>query len=149
MAHMTTILKALGVACLGVVVAGATVWAALAIYFSDLPGETLRLSLAAAFAIGTLGAFLFLRNRRRTLFGFAAVFTAVLVWWLSIEPSNNRDWQADVAVLPYGELDGNLVTIHNVRDFDYRTSDQDFVPRYDDLTFDLSKLDAVDLLTVY
>jgi Domain of unknown function (DUF4105) len=96
-----------------------------------------------------LGAFLVLRNRRRTLIVFGVAFAAVLLWWTSIEPSNDRDWQTDVAVLPYADLDGDLVTIHNVRDFGYRTSDQDFIPRYDDRTFDLRKLDAVDLIAVY
>jgi hypothetical protein len=109
----------------------------------------LRLGLAAAFVLATLGAFLFLRNRRRTLAGFAVAFAAVLLWWTSIAPSNERDWQTDVAVLPYATRDGDLVTLHNVRNFDYRGSDQDFAPRYDDRTFDLRKLDAVDLIAVY
>jgi hypothetical protein len=148
MAHATVWLGALAIACLGLAVAGATIWAALAIYYSDLPGEPLRLGLAAAFALGTLGAFLFLRNRRRTLVGFGVGFAVVLLWWTSIEPSNERDWQTDVAVLPYATQAGDLVTLHNVRDFDYRT-DQDFVPRYDDRTFDVRKLDEVDLIAVY
>jgi len=149
MLHAATFLKALGIACLGLVVAGATMWAALALYFSDLPGEPLRLGLAAAFALGTLAAFLFLRNRRRTLVGFGIAFAAVFLWWTSIEPSNERDWQTDVAVLPYATRDGDLVTLHNIRNFDYRTTDQDFAPRYDDRTFDLRELDALDLIAVY
>jgi hypothetical protein len=40
------------------------------------------------------------------------------------------------------------VTLHNVRNFDYRT-EQDFVARYDERTFDLRELDAVDLIAVY
>jgi hypothetical protein len=149
MARAITLLRAIGLACIGLAVAGATIWAALAIYYSDLPGESLRLGLAAAFALGTLGSFLFLRNRRRTLVGFGVVFAVVLFWWLSIQPSNERDWQTDVAVLPYATREGDLVTLHNVRNFDYRTTDQDFAPRYDDRTFDLRKLDAVDLIAVY
>ena len=147
---MTTrrMLRAAGIAGLALVIAGMTAWAALAIYYSDLGGEPLRLGLAAAFALGTFGAFLLLPRRRRTLFGFGAAFAVVLLWWLSIAPSNERDWQPDVAVLPYATRDGDLVTLHNVRNFDYRT-EQDYVPRYDDRTFDLRKLDAVDLIAVY
>jgi hypothetical protein len=111
-------------------------WAALAIYYSDLPGQPLRLGLAAGFALGTLGAFLFLSNRRRTLLGFGAAFAVLLLWWASIQPSNERDWQTEVAVLPYATRDGDLVTLHNVRNFEYRT-EQDFVPRYEDRVFDL------------
>ena len=148
MVHATVWPRFLGLACLGLVVAGATLWGALAIYYSDLPGEPLRLGLAAAFALGTLGAFLLLRNRRRTLVGFAVAFAALLPWWISIAPSNQRDWQTEVAVLPYATRDGDLVTLHNIRNFDYRT-EQDFVPQYDDRTFDLRELDAVDLIAVY
>jgi hypothetical protein len=148
MGHATTFLRALGLACLGLAVAGATIWGALALYYLDLPSERLRLGLAGAFALGTLGAFLFLPNRRRTLAGFGVVFAVVLLSWVSVEPSNERDWQTDVAVLPYATQAGDLVTLHNVRHFDYRT-EEDFEPRYDDRTFDLRKLDEVDLIAVY
>jgi hypothetical protein len=147
----TTVWKALraaGLVGLGLVVAGASAWAALAIYYSDLPGASLRFGLAAAFALGTVGAFLFLPNRRRTLVGFGAAFAGVLLWWGAIEPSNERDWQTEVATLPHVTQEGDFVTLHNVRNFDYRT-EQDFAPRYDDRTFDLRQLDAVDLIAVY
>jgi hypothetical protein len=148
MAPTTAWLRALGIACLGLAVAGATMWGALALYYSDLPGEPLRSGLAAVFALGTVGAFLFLPNRRRTLLGFCGAFAILLAWWASIRPSNERDWQTDVAVLPYATRDGDLVTVHNIRNFDYRT-EHDFVPRYDERTFDLRQLDAVDLIAVY
>ncbi|MGH6895788.1 MAG: DUF4105 domain-containing protein [Geminicoccaceae bacterium] len=148
MAHATAWLRALGIACLGLAVAGATVWGALAIYYSDLGGEPVRLGLAAAFALGTLLAFVLLRNRRRTLLGFCVAFAILLVWWTSIQPSNERAWQTEVAVLPYATREGDLVTLHDVRNFDYRT-EQDFAPRYDERTFDLRRLDAVDLIAVY
>lgn len=38
-----------------------------------------------------------------------------------IAPSNDRDWQADVAVLPYAAIAGDTVTVHNIRNFDYRS----------------------------
>jgi hypothetical protein len=141
-------LRAAGVASLALLIAGMSAWAALAVYYSDLPGQPLRIGLAAALPLVTLGAFLFLPNRRRTLVGFGVAFAILLLWWLSIAPSNERDWQTEVAVLPYATRNGDLITLHNVRDFDYRT-EQDFVPRYDERTFDLRKLDAVDLIAVY
>jgi hypothetical protein len=148
MTRATAWRRALGVACLCLVVAAATLWAALALYYSELPGEALRVGLAAAFVLGTAAAFLLLPDRRRALLGFAAAFTALLLWWLAIAPSNERDWQTEVALLPYATRDGDLVTLHNVRNFDYRT-EQDFVARYDERTFDLRQLDAVDLIAVY
>ena len=148
MVRATVWLRFLGIACVGLAVTGATLWGALAIYYSPLPGAPLRLGLAAAFALGTLCAFLFLRDRRRTLVGFAVAFAALLLWRASIEPSHQRDWQTEVAVLPYATRDGDLVTLHNVRNFDYR-AEQDFVARHYDRTFDLRALDAVDLIAVY
>ena len=45
-------------------------------------------------------------------------------------------------------IDGDLVTIHNIRNFDYRT-EIDFTPAYYDKTFDLRKLEFVDLIASY
>jgi uncharacterized protein DUF4105 len=129
-------------------VAGATLWGSLALFYSDLPGEWLRIGVAAAFGLGTLLAFLCLKNRWRTLLGFGIAFALLLTWWASIEPSNQRDWQTEVALLPSASYDGDFVTLHNIRNFDYRT-EQDFVPQYYDRTFDLRQLDAVDLIAVY
>jgi hypothetical protein len=53
-----------------------------------------------------------------------------------------------VAVLPSATIDGDRVTVHNIRNLDYR-SETDFTPAYYDRTFDLRKLDRVDLVAVY
>jgi hypothetical protein len=82
------------------------------------------------------------------LLGFGVVFAILLAWWISIAPSNRRDWQPEVAVLPWATRDGDLVTVHAIRNFDYRT-EQDFVPQYYDRTFDLGRLNEVDLIAVY
>ena len=106
------------------------------------------LLLAASILVGCGGSGDSTDASKPELVVFGAAFAVLLLWWGSIEPSNARDWQTEVAVLPCATQDGDLVTLHNVRNFDYRT-EQDFVPRYDDRTFDLKKLDALDLITVY
>src|SRR5258706_195040 len=73
---------------------------------------------------------------------------ALLVWYSTIKPSNDRDWQTDVAVLAYAEKEGDQVTVHNIRNFDYR-SETDYTPAYYDKRFDLRKLEGVDLIAVY
>jgi hypothetical protein len=140
------VLRAAGRVGLGLLVAGMSAWAALAIHYAGSDGS--RTGLAAGFVIATLAVFVLIRNRRLALLGFAVAFGVVLVWWISIEPSNQRDWQTEVAVLPHATIDGDQVTLHDIRNFDYRT-EQDFVPRYYDRTFDLARLDAVDLIAVY
>ena len=74
--------------------------------------------------------------------------TLLLVRWRALEPSNDRDWVPENAVLAYATFDGDLVTLHNVRNFDYR-SETDFTPAYYDRTYDLRELDSVDLYSVY
>ena len=139
-----TIIKVLSV----LILAPMWLWASLAIYFSNLPGQTFRAILAWGFAIAVAAAFAFLPNRRRTTVGFLVAFAAILVWFLLIPPSNDRDWDPSVAVLPDVTFDGDRVTIANVRNFDYKTSD-DFKVRYYDRTYDLNKLDTMDLFLSY
>jgi hypothetical protein len=133
---------------LGVVVAGMTAWGAGAIYYAPVPEPTARAALALAFAVGTALAFLLLPRRRRTLVGFAVLFALLVVAWRQIPASNDRDWQPEVAVAPWATFDGDRVTIHGVRNFDYRT-ETNFVPRWEDRTYDLRTLDSVDLVAVY
>ena len=66
----------------------------------------------------------------------------------SARPSHDRDWPPEVAVLPHATIDGARVTVHNIRNFDYRT-ETEFTRRRYDRTFDLRRLDRVDLVAVY
>ena len=107
--------------------------------------------MAAIFGAVSLSALIglgFHRWRWRTLAAYFALFVLLLVWWQTIKPSNERDWQTDVAILPYAEIEGDIVTVHNIRNFDYR-SETDYTPAYYDKRFDLRKLEGVDLVAVY
>lgn len=59
-----------------------------------------------------------------------------------VRPSNDRDWTTDQAVLPYAEVSGDQVAVHNIRNFSY-TSTHDYTPGYYDATFDLAKIKNV------
>ncbi|PYO02572.1 MAG: hypothetical protein DMD91_03345 [Candidatus Rokuibacteriota bacterium] len=132
----------------GLVVAGLTAWAAGALCYSGPGGPTTRTALAAGFVVATVLAFALLPWRRRALPGFLVVFAVVVGWWLQIPASNTRDWQPEVAVTPWATVNGDSVTIHGVRNFEYRT-ETEFVPRWEDRTYDLRTLDSVDLIAVY
>ena len=144
---MRRIGKVFGVLLLGAIVTGMTLWAMGALYYAPLPPR-LRGPLALAYGLATAVAFLVLPRRRWTLLGFGLVWAALVLWWSTIPASNSRDWQPDVAVLPYATRDGDRITLHNIRNFIYRTA-TDFTPRYYDKTFDLQRLDSVDLVSVY
>jgi hypothetical protein len=122
-------------------------WAALAILYSNLP-DFLRPWIAGIFSLGSLVALVGRYSNRRSRRGFLALFAVVLAWWLLMPPSNSRNWQPDVAVLPWADVQGSKVTIHNIRNCDYR-SETDYTVRHYDKTFDLEKLQSVDLSLVY
>ena len=142
------IVQALLLALILVVLCG---WAIFALYFGDSATGSLQIMPAAAFGIAGLTAIvgLFIPGwRARALGGFLFLFLTVLVWWFNIAPSNDRMWQPDVAQLAYATFDGDWVTVHNIRNFSYRT-ETDYTPGYYTKTFDLKKLDRVDLYAVY
>ena len=77
-----------------------------------------------------------------TAFCFAG-FCIVLTWWLSLRPSNDGDWQADADRTAWVEINGDRVTIHNLRNCDYRTK-TDYTNCWSDRTVYLSQLRYVD-----
>ncbi len=123
----------------------ATVWAAAALNF-DVRISWLRLPLAVAYALGMLAVWVFVRRPWKLVVTMAG-FAVVLAWWFSLQPSNNRDWLPDVAVLPYADITGDQVVIHNIRNCDYHT-ETDFTVQHYDKTFDLDALRSVDLYLV-
>src|SRR5262249_35223788 len=58
------------------------------------------------------------------------------------------NWQTDVSMLPWAQVQGDQLVLHNIRDFDYR-SETDFTPRWHDETFDLSHVRSLDFALVY
>jgi hypothetical protein len=120
------------------------IWAAGALHY-DLPAT--RGVLSIAFLIGVL-AIIVLARRWKRLIAVAALSVAVNGWWLTIAASNDRDWQPNVAVTAHADIDGDKVTIHNVRNCDYRT-ETDYTPRFSTRSVRLSKLTRVDMFLCY
>ena len=145
-------LKFIKVSLLVLTLTGTTIWAVLAVYFGDSHSSIVQTSVASAFGLFglvTLVSLGFARWRKRLLVAYSILFVAILGWWLfAINPSNERQWQPDLAKLPFATFDGDRVTIHDIRNVDYR-SELDFSPAYYTKTFDLNKLEGIDLFAVY
>ena len=57
--------------------------------------------------------------------------------------TKKEEFSPNHAVLPWAEFSGNQVTVHNIRNTEYRTA-EDYTVRHYDKSFDLEKLDSVD-----
>ena len=101
---LARIAKGAGLAALALLIAGIGVWGALLLEYAgprNDPGPRVLVvgfSLAAA---GTLIALFVRRWRWRAIGAYAVLCAGLAILWSSIEPTNERDWQPEVAVLPY------------------------------------------------
>ena len=118
-------------------------WAFGAVYF-DGPARTLAWILAAL----NLAVVLLVPSWSRKLGLLGIGFVLVLIWWLSLKPSGQGEWQADVAQKPRAEVNGDEVTVHNVRNSEYRTA-TDFTPVWETRKVRLSQLTHMDLFINY
>jgi hypothetical protein len=145
------IATAIGLLFVGLLMVGAGGWGVLALRYWDRANPALRTAAAAAWALAALLLIIGFARRRwrwRALAGFTALFALLLAAWSALQPSNDRNWEPENAVLAYATIDGEHITLHNIRNFDYRT-ETDFTPAYYDRSFDLRQLDTVDLFAVY
>ncbi len=120
-------------------------WAAGALYF-DFPKASAF--VAILFVIALLAIVIFVRGKLLKLAIVFGAFAAVVSWWLTLKPSNDREWQPDVAQTAWADINGDEVTIHNVRNCDYRTQ-TDFTPHWETRTVRLLQITGMDLAINY
>src|SRR5438067_9120101 len=130
---------------LAVIIAAA--WAFGAVWF-DAPFGNANKVVAGLLAIVFAAALAFVRPFWRKVGAVALVFGVVLAWWLTLSPTNDSDWQPDVAQKGWADIQGDEVTLHNVRNCDYRT-DTDYTPRWETRTVRLSQITGIDLAIDY
>ncbi|MBO0695926.1 MAG: DUF4105 domain-containing protein, partial [Verrucomicrobia bacterium] len=139
------VLRLLAWALAWVIAAVCSAWAFGAIYF-DFPAAGSL--MAILFVLLLLAAIVFVRGK---LLKIAIIFGAFLVvasWWLTLKPGNNRAWQPDVAHTAWAQINGDEVTLHNVRNCDYR-SETDFTPHWETRTVRLSQITGMDVAINY
>jgi hypothetical protein len=126
------------------------VWGSFALWY-QIPGgqalKTLSVMLWAAFSLTMLIALWQVRIGVG-LVAFAVAFAGLLIWWTRLSPTNDRVWADDVAQATTGTVDGNRVTLRNVRNFEWR-SQTDYTQRWETRSYDLDRLKSADMIMSY
>jgi hypothetical protein len=140
---MRRVLRAIGLIFVWAILALFTLWAVMALYV-DIRIAALRIPVAAIFVIGVIWTLTAVKPRFWAAVLCSAGCCVVLLWWLSLRPSNVRDWRADVSRTARAEMDGDRVTIYNLRNCDYST-ETEYKNCWGDRTVYLSQIRGVDL----
>ncbi len=119
-----------------------TVWVALAIYY-HVRNPWLRsiafitpLSLVGV-ALATLPLFPW------TLTVWFVLIGSTAVWWSSLQPRTDRNWDMGMEVLPHAEIQGDRLHVRNFRNFSY-SERGDPIPHFEERVYDLTKLQSID-----
>lgn len=131
-----------------VVAVPSLLWGALALHFAGPRPVLVSDALAAGLVLAGVAVLVRVRPALRALLALAVLAALFTGWWSTVRPRNDRNWLPDVAETATAELDGDRLTVHNVRDFDYRT-ETDFTPRWETRTYDLARLEGLDLFLSY
>jgi hypothetical protein len=131
------------------ILAGAA-WGTFALWFRPpWAGRSRAILPAAWLALAMAGLLGLAWGRPLPAWLSATALLALLAWWwLGVRPSNERSWMPEVARQTHGSVHGDIVTLHNVRNFDWRSA-TDYDARWETRIYDLSRLDSVDLALSY
>ena len=147
---MRRILKIAGTGALVVFIFLSAVWANLAIAYQSPGSSAVRIGACLVMNLIALAALVAIVRRRhwRAVLVYAAAYALLLAWSGSISASNDKNWAADVVHGITGIVDGDRLSVRNVRNFSWRT-ELDYSEQWEQRTYDLSKLRSLDLFLVY
>ncbi len=139
---------ALSFLSLAILLSGA--WAVMALHYQlplAAPLRTLAGILWALLAVAAVALAWRGRAARATL-SYGVAFALLMGWWVRIEPSDTRVWADDVSRHLQAQRRGDVLTLTNVRNFDWR-SDTDYTPRWETRSYDLTRLRSIDMAASY
>ncbi len=126
------------------------IWGAFALWY-QFPGGTaskvLSIVVWSVFSVAMVVAIWHIRISVGLPI-FLVAFSGLLVWWARLAPSHEGLWADDVALMTTGVVDGSNVTLHNVRNFEWR-SKTDYTQRWETRRYDLERLRSVDMIMSY
>ncbi|CAM4514172.1 Lnb N-terminal periplasmic domain-containing protein [Corallococcus exiguus] len=125
----------------GLVLLMGGVWASLALVLTGTgtEGPHVARGLVAVALVALAVAAWRRRSRRWSVAVMLLGCLSVYGWVRTFQPSNSRDWAPDLVRAPWAEVAGTQVTLHDVRDFRYRST-TDWDPAWYTATYDTAAL---------
>jgi len=122
-------------------------WTAGAIYFDATQGSRTGGMIAFGWVVLAFVVFIYWQPAWKPLLLLLFIEAVFLKWWFSQQPSDDRNWDGNFARLPCVAIEGDLVTISDVRNSEY-SSNGGTIPHFELRNYHLSKLQNADLLIV-
>jgi len=124
------------------------VWGFLAIFFAAPGPDWLQVTLAYLFAALLPGMFLLSHSFIKGLTLCLILFAVLLGWWQTLQPTNDKEWAADVARVAHGDILDNRLIMHNVRNFRY-SSETEFKENWETREYNLDEIQGLDMFLSY
>lgn len=130
-----------------------SIWLCLALWIQQPLGSFFSraaIVLWILFALSLIGVYVsgHLFSRRTDIMIYCVAFACSLVWYFSLDARQDRDWNPEVAEQLYYEKSGDIVQLHNVRNFDWH-ADGSYDIRWESRTIDLNKITGINVITSY
>lgn len=128
-----------------IILIAATMWTAtaLSLQLENIAG-IVAITILAVMSVASL--VLRFGKRRYSWATLAVLMTTAGLWYQTIEPAQNRDWAPELAHGVSGKIDGDTVTLSNIRNFDW-SDPQNTAAAWEERAFNLTQLESVDMFT--
>ncbi|CAM4333216.1 hypothetical protein F901_01555 [Acinetobacter dispersus] len=130
-----------------------SVWLCLALWIQQPLGSFFSraaIVLWVLFALSLIGVYVsgHLFSRRTDIIIYCVAFACSLAWYFSLDARQDRDWNPEVAEQLHYKKNGDIVQLHNVRNFDWH-ADGSYDIRWEDRSIDLNKITGINVITSY
>jgi len=138
----------IGQVLLGILVFLVWVWGCLAIFIAGPKSLWLKTILLGSFALVVPLVFYLDLEGWQTTGTFTIIVTLLMIWWIPLKATNDKDWAPEVAKIPYGEIENGILVLHNVRNFKYQ-SRAEFTEHWETRRYNLEELESLDIFLSY
>lgn len=130
-----------------------SIWLCLALWFQaplGTLGSNILIFLWLCFALSILGIYFskHLISRKIDVLLYLIGFCIGLIWYSQLAPKQDRLWDAEVAKVIGYERQGDLITLHNVRDFKWK-KDGSYIESWKSRQIHLNDITGINIITSY